>query len=91
MMLHVYLFNDMMSLYSTFLIRYCLKSAKAFVIGTDCFLPCMKAARRGGMVKDALMACSTVSLNFAGCAVSRNTPVSPDVKFSVNARQPHAP
>lgn len=46
--------------------RYALKSEKSDDIGTDCFVPSMKAANGAGMVTSEPMADSTVSLNLAG-------------------------
>ena len=71
--------------------RYCLSDKNRLNVSksdgslTDSFCPFMNSASRCGTATGCPMIGSTVSLNLAGCAVSRKTPVSPACSPSFNA------
>ena len=50
-------------------IRNCLNASNSLSMGMLCFSPCMNACSLAGMATGSWIICSTVSLNFAGCAV----------------------
>ncbi len=67
------------------LMRNSLKALNSFGIAMLRFSPLMKAASREGILISDPMIGSTVSLNFAGCAVSQKTPVSLSLSRSFSA------
>lgn len=71
--------------------RYFLNAGNCADIFTVCFSPFMNAASFSGrLILDSTIS-STVSLNLAGWAVSRNMPISPGFIYSRNARYATAP
>ena len=71
--------------------RKLLNPQKSLPNCTLCFSPFINSASLAGMHIFWPMAFSTVSLNFAGWAVSRNTPFSSSARPSPRALNAHAP